>query len=134
MSRLILFVLVLAIAASISGIVSAATRTTDPGKSLVVYVNISDKGIKLATFLRGQLAGNDNLFTAPPARGQYAIFEVRNVGKKRHNFAVLGKKTRPLPPGGTSKFAVYLRARGKFPYESTLDVRKAGFHGIFNVR
>ena len=124
---------VLAGSSSAAHLSESRSATTDPGKALLVFVNISDQGIKLSSFLRGQLAGNNNLFVAQPARGQYALFQVRNIGKKFHNFQVLGKKTRKLAPGAVEKFHVYLAARGRFPYDSTLDKHNAHFRGIFKV-
>lgn len=115
------------------GVASGGNRTTDPGKSLIVYVNISDQGIKLSSFLRGSLAGNTNLFVANPARGQYALFEIHNLGKKPHGFQVLGKKIRDVPPGALKSFRVYLARRGKFPYGSSLDKNSPLFHGIFRI-
>jgi hypothetical protein len=111
----------------------AAPRTTDPGKDLVVYVNITDRGIKLAAFLRGELAGQPNLFVAQPARGETATFEVRNLGRKPHSFAVLGKRTRILAPGGKARFTVFLMRRGEFPYRSAADKGKRRFRGFFTV-
>jgi hypothetical protein len=114
-------------------VVPAAMSTTDPGKDLIVYVNITDKGIKLATFLHGSLAGQNNLFVAQPARGQTATFEVHNLGKKIHSFKVFGKQTPKLKPGGRAHFTVALLTRGRFTYDSPVDKGKARFRGVFNV-
>src|ERR1700746_3197494 len=97
--RLSLFFVLVCATGVLVGVASGGNRTTDPGKSLIVYVNITDQGIKLSSFLRGSLAGNNNLFSADPARGQSALFEIHNLGKKPHGFQVLGKKIRDIPPG-----------------------------------
>jgi hypothetical protein len=58
---------------------------------------------------------------------------VRNLGKKPHDYGVLGKKTPKLSPGGRAVFHISLVHRGNFPYQSTLDKGKAGFRGVFTV-
>jgi len=114
----------------------AARQTTQPGSTLRVYVTLTDKGIRYAMFHELSTGGQTGLIPARGGgvRGNVAIFSVRNAGKKRHDFALLGKKTPPLGPGHKASFAVMLLRRGAFPYESTLDKGKPGFRGVFVVQ
>jgi len=114
----------------------AAGQTTQPGSTLRVFVTLTDKGIRTTMFDELSTGGQTGLVPARGGglRGNVAIFSVRNVGKKRHDFAVLGKKTPPLAPGRRDSFAVMLLRRGSFPYQSTLDRGKPGFRGVFIVR
>jgi len=98
-----------------------------------VYVRITDNGIRMTTFESANRTGTPELILAAPRRGQRAIFIVRNYGQKRHDFAVLGKKTRAISPGGKAHFSVNLLSRGAFPFQSTLDKGKTGFRGVFTV-
>ena len=62
-----------------------------------------------------------------------ATFLANNLGKKPHNFTVLGKKTKTILPGHQARFTITLTYRGQYPYRSTLDKGKKAFQGIFTV-
>jgi hypothetical protein len=122
-----------ALALALPAVSAAATKTTQPSEAIVVNVNINDRGIKTAMF-HSESAGASEYWAAFYAlRGEIAYFVIRNQGKKPHNFAVLGKKTRTIRPGGTARFHLPLTRRGKFPYLSTLDKGKKGFQGVLTV-
>jgi hypothetical protein len=127
-------ILAVALALSVPALAPAARQTTAPNRAVLVNVNITDQGIKTAMFTSQTVNGSENYFAAYYAtRGQIAYFVIRNHGKKSHNFAVLGKKTKPIRPGGKAHFHLTLARRGAFPYQSTVDNGKKGFRGIFKV-
>jgi hypothetical protein len=112
---------ILVLAAVLSALIAAgvASATTTPGAQIVIGVQVSDKSV--------------NVFEGARApRGSTVIFLVTNWGKKRHNFAVFGKKTPLLKPKQTAKITVNLLSRGAFPYASTVD-RGPRFRGHFVV-
>jgi hypothetical protein len=126
------FVVALALSATAVG----APRTTEPGKALLVYVRITDQGISNSFWSSTSVSGQETLVPLQPGqvrRGEVAYFVIRNYGKKRHDFAVLGKKTKALAPGAKAHFHLALMQRGAFPYQSTLDKGKKVFRGIFTV-
>jgi hypothetical protein len=126
----------LAVCCAVAVLASPGAATTQPGTTQRVYVTLTDKGIRYTIFDELSTGGQVGLVPARGGgtRGDVAIFSVRNEGKKRHDFVVLGKGTRPLAPGHRDSFAVMLLRRGSFPYESTLDRGKPGFRGLFVVR
>jgi plastocyanin len=97
----------------------AAPKTTGPGQHVNILVTMDDKGL----FVRDQ---------ATMARGAIVTFLAYNGGKKTHNFALLGKKTKLIKPGKWGRFTVTLLTRGRFPLGSTVD-KGPGFHGFFVV-
>jgi hypothetical protein len=108
-----------------------ASATTNPGGVFRVYVTLTDKGIQTKLFQ--QTYGQGGLVpTRAAARGNVAVFQVSNMGKKPHNFEVLGFKTPTLRAGKKYSFSLQLLRRGGFQYESTLDKGKA-FRGVFDV-
>jgi hypothetical protein len=114
----------------------AGSRTTEPGKTLVVYFIIDDQKIMHLIFREkvNDSGGIDQTAELYYVRGNVATFIVVNRGKKRHGFAFLGKKIAPVKPGGRVRFARRaLLTRGSFPYSSTTDRGKA-FKGVLNVR
>jgi hypothetical protein len=111
----------------------ATPKTTSPGRAMLVYVHITDKGITTSMYGIVDEAGSKTYVSESyVTRGQIAYFVVRNLGKKSHDFTVLGKKTPKISPGGKANFHVSLLRRGEFPYRSTLD-RGNGFRGLFTV-
>ena len=98
---------------------SAGTKTTAPGAQIVIGVRINDTSVDVFQGAR-----------AP--RGAELVFLVTNWGKKRHNFAVFGKKTPLLKTHQTAKITVFALARGDFPYRSTVD-KGSRFRGLFTV-
>jgi hypothetical protein len=111
----------------------AATRTTQPGKTVLVYFVINDQKIAYAIY-RTMQGGNTNELTLQRyvVRGDFAKFFVINRGKKPHSFDFYGHKIPTLKPGGKVHFSAALLRRGAFPYASTTDPGKA-FRGVFPV-
>jgi hypothetical protein len=114
---------------------SATRSTTQPGTTLRVYVILTDKGIRYTMFHELSTGGTTGLIPAHLGglRGEIAVFNVWNKGKRQHSFALLGKQTGALRPGRKAEFSVALVQRGSFRYESTLDKGKK-FRGTFLVR
>ena len=125
---------VLALALLCSSASLAGSRTTEPGKHVLVYFIIDDQKIHYAIYRKTQGdVGTDILFLEKwVVRGDFATFFVINRGKKPHGFAFLGKKFAALKPGHKARFSKALIARGAFPYRSTTDQGKA-FKGVFPV-
>lgn len=101
-------------------VVPTTAATTSPGQHALIYVRITDKG--LTVYDNGTMV-----------RGVIATFEAVNVGKKPHNFVLLGKKTPVIKPGHRARFTVTLLTRGNFPYKSTVNARGKFFRGFFTV-
>ena len=111
----------------------AGTRTTQPGKNVLVYFIINDQKISYTIYRTAQGGGTGDLFLEKwVVRGDFATFFVVNRGKKPHGFAFLGKKFAPVRPGHRTHFSRALIMRGAFPYRSTTDQGKA-FKGVFPV-
>jgi hypothetical protein len=111
----------------------AGSRTTQPGKTVLVYFVINDQKIAYAIY-RTMQGGNINELTLQRyvVRGDFAKFFVINRGKKPHSFDFYGHKIPTLKPGGKVHFSAALLRRGAFPYASTTDPGKA-FRGVFPV-
>ena len=113
----------------------AASTTTEPGQTLIVYFIINDQKITLSIF-REKVNDSGGIDLTPELyydRGNVATFIVVNRGKKPHGFAFLGKKIPPVKPGGKVRLGRRaLVARGAFPYSSTTDRGKA-FKGVLKV-
>lgn len=125
--------LIVTIAVLAAAVAPVSVATTMPSQAILVDVNITDKGISTAMFHTDGPKSKDYWAAYSALRGEVAYFIVRNRGKKAHNFTVLGKKTKPIRPGGNARFHVTLLRRGNFPYQSTLDSGKKGFKGVFVV-
>jgi hypothetical protein len=114
----------------------AGSRTTEPGKTLVVYFIIEDQRISDLIF-REKVNNTGGIDQTPEpyfVRGNVANFVVVNRGKKPHSFAFLGKKIARVKPGGKVRFARRaLLVRGSFPYSSTTARGKA-LKGVLTVR
>jgi len=124
---------VLALALLCSSASLAGSRTTAPGKNVLVYFVINDKEIRYQIYRETAGGGASDLTLEKYVlRGDFARFFVINRGKARHGFAFLGKKFAPLRPGHRARFSRALLARGAFPYRSTTDPGKA-FKGVFRV-
>jgi hypothetical protein len=108
-----------------------AAATTSPSGVYRVFVVLTDKGIKTKLFQQTYSQGG-LVSVNSAARGNVAVFQVSNNGKKPHNFEVLGFKTPTIHAGRKYSFSVQLLKRGGFPYESTLDKGKS-FRGVFDV-
>jgi hypothetical protein len=131
--RALVFVVVV-VALTFPTISFAASRTTGPGRAVLVRVNITDKGINTYFWAIATTGGGLTYVSQTYIlRGEIAYFTVRNRGRKPHNFVALGRKTPNLRPGGKATFHLVLTARGAFPYESTLDKGNSKFRGVFTV-
>jgi hypothetical protein len=110
----------------------AATTTTAPGKTVLVYFVLNEKKILFQIYRTTQGGGSGELTLEKYVlRGDFAKFFVINRGKKQHGFAFLGKKF-IVKPGRKAHFSESLLTRGAFPYHSTTDRGKA-FKGVFKV-
>jgi hypothetical protein len=118
-----------------SGVSLAARETTSPGLAPVtVYVTETDRGITYTMWQSVIYEGQPSQVVASALlRGEVAIFQVSNKGKKRHNFSAFGKTTPKLASGAKARFKVALIHRGTFPYRSTIDKGKPGFRGVLKV-
>jgi hypothetical protein len=122
---------VLALALVCSSASRAATRTTQPGKTVLVYFVITDKNVAYE-ILRPTVGGNSDMYLEKYTyRGDFAKFTVINRGKKPRGFAFLGKKFALIQPGHRERFNRALLVRGAFPYRSTPGGK--AFRGVFHV-
>jgi hypothetical protein len=118
-------------AVSAIGLVPAAHGTTEPDVYNQVTVTISDTKITVS----------DTTAT----RGEGVDFHVKNIGKKPHNFVLVGDKaiglareglgTPVLLPKKTWVLQVFMDVRGDLPFKSSLkaDSKKPGMKGTFTV-
>ena len=111
----------------------AASRTTQPGKTVLVYFVINDQKVAYAIY-REQQGGGTNELTLQKyvLRGDFAKFTVINRGKRAHGFDFYGHKIPNLKPGGKVRFSAALLRRGSYPYSSPTDPSKA-YSGKFPV-
>jgi 2',3'-cyclic-nucleotide 2'-phosphodiesterase (5'-nucleotidase family) len=129
----------LAAAALVAGaalcVPAVTTATTVPTKTILVSVQITDARIILVKY-QNAISGNGTpeylLLNGSVPRGDFLKFIVLNRGKRKHDFTVFGKTTKPIKPGGKVQFNKYAKVRGKFAYRSTLDKGKA-FRGTIVV-
>jgi len=123
-----------ALALLCSSVSLAGSRTTQPGKTVLVYFVINDQKIAYAIY-RTMQGGNTNELTLQRyvVRGDFAKFFVINRGKKPHPFTFLGKKLGSVKPGGRVRFARRaLLSRGSFPYSSKTSRGKTD-RGVLKV-
>lgn len=123
----------LALALLCSSASLAGSRTTQPGKNVLVYFVINDQKTAYAIY-REQAGGGTSELTLERyvLRGDIAKFFVINRGKKPHDFDFFGHKIPTLKPGAKVHFSATLLRRGSFPYSSSTDPGKA-FRGVFPV-
>jgi hypothetical protein len=111
----------------------AGSRTTQPGKNVLVYFVINDQKIVYGIYREQQGGGTSELTLEKyVVRGDFAKFFVINRGRKPHGFVFYGHKIPTLKPGGKVHFSAALLRRGSFPYASPTDPGKA-FKGAFPV-
>jgi hypothetical protein len=123
----------LALALLCSSASLAASKTTQPGKTVLVYFILNDQKTAYTIYRTAQGGGTNDLFLEKwIVRGDFATFIVVNRGTKPHGFAFLGKKFPALSPGHKARFSRSMITRGAFPYRSTTDKGKA-FQGVFPV-
>ena len=62
-------------------------------------------------------------------------FSFKNVGHVAHDFSILGKKTRLIQPGSTTRLVITFKKKGKYAYKCTVPGHAAaGMKGAFTVR
>jgi plastocyanin len=107
---------------------ASSLATTVPTKTILVQVLITDQKMIVVQY-QNAISGNGTpeylLMAGSIPRGDYLRFIVLNRGKKAHDFAVFGKTTKPIKPGGKATFNKLAKVRGTFQYRSTLDSGKA---------
>jgi hypothetical protein len=114
-----------------SPVAPAATKTTQPGKTILVYFIFTDKKLLLGVYREGPNGVNDLYVGTPPTRGDYAMFYVLNRGHKTHSLTFMKKKY-TVKPGQKDHFTRALLVRGAFPYSSPSNPGKS-FRGILTV-
>src|SRR5579864_1620165 len=68
-----------------------ATKTTGPGRAVLVRVNITDKGISAYYWAIADIGGDITYVSQTYLlRGEIAYFTVRNLGRRLHSFAAFG--------------------------------------------
>jgi hypothetical protein len=121
----------LMLALLVSPAVPAATKTTEPGKTILVYFIFTDKKLLLGIYREGPNGVNDLYVGTPPERGDYATFYVLNRGHKTHSLTFMKKKF-TVKPGQKDHFHRALLVRGSFRYSSPSNPGKA-FRGALVV-
>jgi Cupredoxin-like domain len=110
----------------------ASTQTTVPSRFIEMLVFIKDTGITVA-YAGGSKSHDPNYpLYGPVPRGDTLTINIRNVGKKVHNFDFAGSKTKAIKPGKTAHLIFRAVARGVYDWRSTLDKGKY-FHGTTTV-
>lgn len=111
----------------------AASRTTAPGRHVLVYFVINDKRVSYEILRTTAGGGTDQLMLEKyVVRGDVATFYIINRGHRRYGFKFFGHTIPPLKPGARTHFSASLIRRGSYPYASTPDKGKA-FRGVFPV-
>jgi hypothetical protein len=110
----------------------ARVQTTVPSRFVEMLVVIKDTGIVVA--YAGGSRSHDSAYPlyGPVPRGDTLTINIRNIGKKVHNFDFAGSKTKALGPGKTAHLIFRAVARGVYDWKSTLDKGKY-FHGSTTV-
>ena len=110
----------------------ASTKTTVPSRFIEMTVFIKDTGIIVA-YAGGSRSHDPNYpLYGPVPRGDTLTINIRNVGKKVHNFDFAGSRTKAIKPGKTAHLLFRAVARGVYDWKSTLDKGKY-FHGSTTV-
>ena len=111
-----------------------AFATTGPSQHYATLVKITRGGIQLFEFIGYTDSPYGDLVpvSGPIQRGSDMSFTVLNSTKKAQNFKIMGSKTGLIKPGQKAHLHVVFISRGKFPYESTLEIAPA-FHGFVVV-
>jgi hypothetical protein len=106
----------------------ADTRTTQPGKTVLVYFVFTDTKLLYGIYREGPGGPTDLYLGSYPARGDYAHFFLINRGKKTQSFDFM-KRAFTVRPGRRIEFSQALLYRGAFPYWSPSDRGS----GVFRV-
>jgi hypothetical protein len=102
----------------------AATKTTVPSRYIEMTVFIKDTGIIVA-YAGGSKSHDPNYpLYGPVPRGDTLTINIRNAGKKVHNFDFAGSKTKAIKPGKTAHLIFRAVSRGVYDWKSTLDKGK----------
>ena len=109
-----------------------ATRTTTPSKYLLIVFLITDKGIKVGKW--GSTPNHDSMVPVPEtiARGDIMTINVLNLSKTTMTFALFGKKTPPIKPGGKGHLRQIAMVRGSFRWTTTAGATVV-HHGYITV-
>ena len=68
------------------------------------------------------------------ARRGVVVFNVKNVGKIKHDFDIKGRKTKLLSPGQSATLRVSFLRKGSYPYTCTVPGHAAaGMKGVFKI-
>jgi hypothetical protein len=115
-----------------TAVAGAATKTTVPSKYIEMTVFIKDTGIIVA-YAGGSRSHDPNYpLYGPVPRGDTLTINIRNAGKKVHNFDFAGSKTKAIKPGKTAHLIFRAVSRGVYDWKSTLDKGKF-FRGTTTV-
>jgi hypothetical protein len=106
----------------------AGMQTTVPSRFIEMTVFIKDTGIIVAYGGGSRSHDNNYPLLGPVPRGDTLTIDIRNIGKKVHNFDFAGSKTKPIKPGKTAHLIFRAVARGVYDWGSTMDKGKF-FHG-----
>jgi hypothetical protein len=111
---------------------AGSVQTTVPSRFVEMLVVIKDTGIVVA--YAGGSKSHDSAYPlyGPVPRGDTLTIDIRNIGKKIHNFDFAGSKTKAIKPGKTAHLIFRAVARGVYDWRSTVDKGKY-FHGSTTV-
>ncbi len=109
-----------------------ASRTTTPGKYMLVFVLITDQRVTIGKW--GGAKNHNGLIPVPDTipRGNLMSINVLNRSKKVQTFSVFGKKTPPLKPGAKAHLRQAALVRGNFLWTSTTG-KKVNYHGYITI-
>jgi hypothetical protein len=117
-------------AASLAGVRTA--QTTVPSRFVQMTVIIRDTGMLVGYASGSQSHDNNYPLYGPVPRGDTLTINIRNIGKKTHNFVIAGQKTKLIKPGKTAHILIRAVVRGIYPWGSTTDKGKP-FQGSLTV-
>src|SRR6478609_9043850 len=108
----------LALLASLAcaGGATARVSTTEPSKSVLLQVLVTDKGIVLGKWVSSVTHDGMLVLAGPIPRGDWVSISVLNRSKRPQVVTVLGKTTPRIKPGGKAHLFTRALRRGTFPY------------------
>ena len=125
----IVFALLLASTTSL-----AATKTTAPGRNVLVYFIFDDTRLAIAIYRESAAGGTSELAVEKyVVRGDFAKFIVINRSKKARKLSFMKRHLVVGPRKQVTFFYKSLLKRGPFVYSSPAAPRKP-FSGVFLVR
>jgi hypothetical protein len=111
----------------------AASKTTVPGKYVLLFVLITDQRTTIGKY--GSSANHDGLIPVPDQipRGDIMSINVLNRSKQVTTFSVFGKKTPPLKPGAKAHLSQAAMVRGSFLWtqKTGQKVLRRGYITVF---